>query len=188
MGAPVLDEFVQASEGRRDLKFWDKVCCHLGGGSGPSYLSGWVTVFAVFSTKGEWMAGKKEGDWPKVDSQDLPAGSVSVPVLVDDNGFEYHTQMIAGQLGFDVVGDDGKAVKPRSDWFIAMGPKENTYCSSAAGPEEKVPLLKQEPEPEDDVEADASNELQCLLFPELQHPAPTKDAEPGLQQGAVQKD
>jgi len=156
--APVLDELVQASEGYRDLAFWDKVCCHLGGGSGPTYLSGWVTVFAVFSTKGKWMAGKKEGRWPKVDTQGLPAGSVSVPVLVDDDGFEYHTQMIAGQLGFDVVGDDGKAVQPRSDWFIAM-PKTDAYSSIASGPEEKAPLLQKGPETEYDAEDDASHEL-----------------------------
>jgi hypothetical protein len=183
---PVLDEFVQASEGHRDLKFWDKVCCHVGGGSGPTYLSGWVTVFAVFSTKGEWMASERAGEWPKVDTQDLPAGSVSVPVLVDDNGFEYHTQMIAGQLGFDVVGDDGKAVQPRSDWFIAM-PKTDTFCSSAAGPGEHMPLLQQDPEVEDGVEDDASHELQCLLFPELEHPAPTEDAEPAFEQEGVKR-
>merc|ERR1712012_980101 len=131
--APVFDQLVQASEGHRDLEFWDKVCCHLGGGSGPSYLSGWITVFAVFSAKGKWLANVNgmEGEWPEIDTKDLPVGSVSVPVLVNDNGCEYHTQMLAGQFGLDVVGN-GKAVQPRSDWCIAL-PQAGAHCSSAAG-------------------------------------------------------
>lgn len=163
--APVLDQLVQAAEGRSDLAFWDKVCCHLGGGSGPSYLSGWVTVFAAFSAKGEWLAENKAGDWPKVDTNDLPVGSVSVPVLIDDNGNEYFAQMLAGQFGFDAV---GKAVQPRSDWCIAK-PAMDTFCSSAAGPDEAAPLLQQEPQ-NDQAEDGMSDELQCLLFPELHWP------------------
>merc|ERR1712150_353168 len=110
-----------------------------------------------------------EGDWPKVDTAQLPVGSLSVPVLVDDNGFEYQTQMLAGQFGFDVVGD-GKVVQPRSDWCIAMPKKTEAYCYSQGGAEETVPLLQQEEHTEDAFEDDESNDLQCLLFPELQHP------------------
>ena len=40
--APVLDEFVAAKGGKPDLAFWDRVCDRSGGGSGPTYLSGWV--------------------------------------------------------------------------------------------------------------------------------------------------
>lgn len=61
--APVLDEFVASSEGHPRLEFWDKVCSRVGGGSGPSYLSGWITVFACFTAKGEWQ-GEIRGDPP----------------------------------------------------------------------------------------------------------------------------
>jgi hypothetical protein len=140
--APVLDEFVRASEGQPDLAFWDRVCHRRRGGSGPEYLCGWVTAFAVFSSKGEWRGHRTDGGWPKIDSKDLPVASVSVPVLVDDNGVEYHTQMLAGQFGFDVL-DSGTSVQPRSDWCIAV-PKSAVFCSSAAGPQETVPLLEDE--------------------------------------------
>jgi len=57
--------------------------------------------------------------WPIIDTDDIPLASLAVPVLVNDNGVEYKTQMLAGQFAFDVVGD-GKAVQPRSDWCIAF--------------------------------------------------------------------
>ena len=50
----VLDEFVASVEGTPNLEFWDTVLSHHAGGSGPSYISGWVTVFACFDAKGTW--------------------------------------------------------------------------------------------------------------------------------------
>ena len=38
-----------------------------------------------------------------VDISDIPNGFASVPVLVDDNGKEYKTKMIAGSLGIKVT-------------------------------------------------------------------------------------
>lgn len=127
----VLDQFVRAAKGNPDIGFWDRVCSHHGGGSGPSFLSGWVTVFCVFTEKGEWQGqrgGRSQGfrvgglQWPQIDTEDLPNGVVSVPVLVDDNGVEYETQMLAGQFGFSAL-KDGTAIQPRTDWCIAYNQK-----------------------------------------------------------------
>lgn len=139
--APVLDQFVQAAQGSPDVTFWDRVCSHRGGGSGPSFLSGWVTVFSVFSHKGDWQdhasqvrgrgrgpsqtpngeseTCKEEQQWPVIDLDKLPVGAVSVPVLVDDNGVQYDTNMIAGQFAYEASGESGTAVRPRTDWCIA---------------------------------------------------------------------
>merc|ERR1719221_300217 len=111
--------------------------------------------------------------WPKIDTDKLPTGTLYVPVLVDDNGAQYDTTMIAGQIAFDVVGDDGKGVQPRSDWFMVL-PKGSTFVSSATGPQENAPLLEKEPGVDYD-DCDEACEGQCLLFPELEHPAPTDD-------------
>jgi len=129
MLAPVVDELVQSAKGRPDIRsFWDRICSHVGGGSGPTYLSGWITVFAVFTEKGEWQGSVRSvqdggitvhSDWPIIDTSDLPIGALSVPVLVDDNGTEYNTQMLAGQFGFNVV-SEGVGIQPRSDWCIAI--------------------------------------------------------------------
>lgn len=123
---PVLDEFVASAKGNPDLAFWDRICCHEGGGSGPSYVSGWITVFACFTAKGNWQGdvhvGLRSGtksNWPRIDTSYLPVGAVSVPVLVDDNGTQYDTQMLAGQFAYDIVGDGQDTVRSRNDWCIA---------------------------------------------------------------------
>lgn len=119
--APVLDQFVLAAEGKPDIRFWDRICSRHGGGSGPSYLSGWVTVFACFTHKGKWQgdAGRSGGPWPMIDFDKLPVGVVAVPVLVDDNGTQYDTQMLAGQFAYEACGEEGVALRPRTDWCIA---------------------------------------------------------------------
>jgi len=118
---PVLDQFVLAAEGKPDIQFWDCVCSRHGGGSGPSYLSGWVTVFACFTHKGTWQGSTRPsgGSWPMVDFDKLPVGAVAVPVLVDDNGVQYDTQMLAGQFAYEACGDEAVALRPRTDWCIA---------------------------------------------------------------------
>merc|ERR1712217_122330 len=139
--APVLDEFVLSAQGRPNIDFWDRVCSHHGGGSGPCYLSGWVTVFAAFTEKGVWQGSnhnaKQWGNaqtpekkpWPCIDMNYLPVGVVVVPVLVDDNGTQYDTQMFAGQFAFEATNDDKTSLQPRTDWCIAYeGQPRATPC------------------------------------------------------------
>ncbi|MCO5604021.1 hypothetical protein L7F22_058178 [Adiantum nelumboides] len=38
-------QFVQASRNDVDTAFWSKICHNTAGGSGSSYLSGWITAF-----------------------------------------------------------------------------------------------------------------------------------------------
>eukprot|EP00971_Amphidinium_carterae_P336581 6473021-Amphidinium_carterae.2 len=116
---PVLDHFVLSAIGQADVQFWDTVCNHMGGGSGPSYLSGWVTVFAVFNKEGLWQGTLgTRSMWPVIDTNDLPAGTFAVSVIVDDNGIQYNTKMIAGQVASEVV-SEYHGVRPRPDWCIA---------------------------------------------------------------------
>jgi hypothetical protein len=113
--APVLDHFVASAEGRPELEFWDTVCSHRGGGSGPSYLSGWVTVFSCFQADGTWQGETNaKVKWPFIETGAIPVGAVSVPVIVDG----LKTQMIAGQFGFEMTGNND-TVRPRTDWCIA---------------------------------------------------------------------
>jgi len=117
----VIDEFIKSVEGRHSLEFWDTVAHHSGGGSGPSYLSGWVTVFSCFKANGEWQGNRQDRyDWPTIDTSDIPVGSVSVPVKLDDNGKEYKASMTSGHMVYKVIGENYDTIQPRSDWCFAI--------------------------------------------------------------------
>lgn len=115
--------------GRAKLAFWDNCCDFIAGGSGPSFLAGWISSFAVFKATGEWQ-GRCEMeddpfsseqvtmDFPVIDAEDLPSGVCKVPVTVDDNGAEYDCFMFAGQFGYD-ADNSYTGIIPRNDWCIA---------------------------------------------------------------------
>ena len=110
------------------MEFWDTVAHHEGGGSGPSYLSGWVTVFACFKANGEWQGDgvvrqwqqEEGGVWPAIDTGNIPIGAVSVPVKLDDNGKVYAANMTSGQMVYEVIGKNSDTIQPRSDWCFAI--------------------------------------------------------------------
>jgi hypothetical protein len=55
---PVLTRFVRAfdaPDSAENLDFWQKVADYRGGGSGPRYLSGWITAFCAFGSEGQWL-------------------------------------------------------------------------------------------------------------------------------------
>ena len=55
---PVISRFVKAFDdphGTENIDFWQRVAHFDGGGSGPTYLSGWITAFCVFNAEGKWI-------------------------------------------------------------------------------------------------------------------------------------
>ncbi|KAJ3484795.1 hypothetical protein NLJ89_g11953 [Agrocybe chaxingu] len=57
---PILKRFVNAFDGNPDIDFWARVCHYDSGGSGPPYLSGWVTAFCVWDSNGKWQGPSLE--------------------------------------------------------------------------------------------------------------------------------
>ncbi|KDO23915.1 hypothetical protein SPRG_10060 [Saprolegnia parasitica CBS 223.65] len=129
MLAPVLDQFVLAAKGQPDVAFWDRICHHIGGGSGPSYLSGWLSVFCVFNEEGQWQGGTRSvtlytgevvtADFPIVESQDVPPGYVTVDVAIDDNGVRLEGLLFAGHMSFSVQ-EEATVIAPELGWAIAL--------------------------------------------------------------------
>jgi len=118
----VLNGFVSSAEGNPDLYFWDKVASTKSCPSGSPYLSGWLTVFACFKSDGEWQGEfiKYGRQWPRIDIDSIPLGTVSVPVTIRDNRAVYDSTMTAGQFCFGVTGDALDTIQPRSDWCISI--------------------------------------------------------------------
>lgn len=131
----VLEEFIHSVEGKDTLKFWDTVVCHRGGGSGPSYLSGWITVFACFEANGSWQGDVDERErrilghgvppktviFPMIDSRYIPVGTVSVPVkLVGAGPKAIEAKMTSGQVVYIIDEKNLDTIQPRSDWCFAI--------------------------------------------------------------------
>lgn len=85
--------------------FWSKIVHYMPGGSGPMFLSGWLSAFCFWTPKGQRPKGSWYGcdidglSFLSVDTSDIPSGFVSVPVKVYDNGKEIKTEMVAGLVG-----------------------------------------------------------------------------------------
>lgn len=115
---PVIKRFIQTfdaphSSSTRD--FWQKISHYTSNGSGPTWYSGWITAFCFWDGEGRshhrnWFDQhpKEKGlildgvAYHRIDSQAVPPGFVSVPVLVNGNGTEYNTKLIAGSVGYNV--------------------------------------------------------------------------------------
>lgn len=124
---PVLQKFVESRSGKPEIGWWLQICNHIGGGSGPSYLSGWITVFSVFDNKKRWRGDDTKirrfkeivSKWPIIDTDDLNVGLVSCPVVIN----ETETTFIASVC--DVEVSDG-TIKPLSCWDIFEKPPDLT--------------------------------------------------------------
>jgi len=126
---PIFDQLIQASQGQPDLDFWNKVVQNISGGSGPSYISGWLSAFCCFNEDGKWMGdelsvkfyyGKEvKSDYPIIDTNDIPSGIVSVPItIVDIDRKEYQSRMIAGSCLANLFTD--RTYEPRLDFMLAL--------------------------------------------------------------------
>jgi hypothetical protein len=135
----VLANFTKSKRGDPDCTWWNRVCSTTSGGSGPSYLSGWITVFSVFNDRGKWIGGaksvslytgyvcKSDEGWPVIDSNDVPSGCVSMDVTVDENGTEYKCTLTAGHGGYVAV--DDFTIKPQTEvkLFIKNDKKKESF-------------------------------------------------------------
>ncbi|CAM6084376.1 unnamed protein product [Calypogeia fissa] len=146
---PVLAGFVHSfeepdSQGTKD--FWQKIAHYSGGGSGPTYLSGWITAFCFFDTKGKPLysdksVGKRRNwdgnelgtlnmdgmEYHRVETGDIPAAYAEVEVKLNDNGVEFQTIMVAGLVGMKITSSGVKSkdhegkddtVKPVAGWWL----------------------------------------------------------------------
>ncbi|KAI9237867.1 MAG: hypothetical protein BYD32DRAFT_415341 [Podila humilis] len=135
----VLTGFVETfnnpdSEETKD--FWRKIA-HLRGGSGPSYISGWITAFCFFSSEGVSLYRKNGGltlgdtAFHRVETGDIPAGYADVPVLLDDNGIETKAVMVAGLVGIRVTGNHD-TVQPQPAWWISEDASEKDSSTTTS--------------------------------------------------------
>jgi hypothetical protein len=126
---PVLKHFISAFNGADLSAFLNRICHYEGGGSGPSYLSGWISLFCAFSDKGKWQLSPLDESvqdehlgkikWStRIDTNDIPAGYGEVPVKVDNNGEIFKATMIAGSAGYKALGKTKDTLAPQNAWWM----------------------------------------------------------------------
>ena len=120
-----------------NLDFLDCIAHHSGGGSGPSYLSGWITVYSFFDEEGKGVAASNH--WPVIDTDTLNHNVASYPVKIEDNGVTYKSRLFVGQMGYEAVtvsdesvtnvtslgivkqgGGPLMSLTPRNDWALVV--------------------------------------------------------------------
>lgn len=116
----VLDHFISAFEGNVDKDWWNRIAHQTGGGSGPRYLEGWILAFTPWSTKGNFVLKDPDtnnNSYGRVNTNDVPASSVEVPVSIDDNGRKYKTLFNAGMM-HSFYNKETNEMSPALDWAM----------------------------------------------------------------------
>lgn len=134
---PALNEAV--------VNFWSKIADWRSNGSGPDYLSGWITAFCMWDSDGQSLRGMPsrqdfaltlEGiTYHQVDIGEVPCGFTSVPVWVDDNGRMYYTEMVAGSMGIQ-ASSSGRLTDGGGSHGIIRGDMVNSKYVPSRGTEE----------------------------------------------------
>lgn len=128
----VLTGFVETfnnPDSKETKDFWMRISQREFGGSGPSYISGWITAFCFFSSEGVSLYKNKGGvklgetTFHRVETGDIPTGYADVPVLLDDNGIKTKAVMVAGLVGIRVTGNHD-TVQPQPAWWISKDASE----------------------------------------------------------------
>ena len=148
---PILTRFVRAFDGEPDIDFWSRVCHYYPQGSGPTYLSGWITAFCVWSSNGKWrgppisqpptmLNGKTVPElvldnvsYPVIEKGQVPVGFCEVDVKLDDNGQIFQCMMVSGHLAYSVESEKKDRIRPLPSWFMFIKGEEE---------EESRPILE----------------------------------------------
>ena len=169
---PILTRFVGAftnaeNKTPQDLDFWGRICHSHSNGSGPTYLSGWITAFCVWDTEGNWVGPTPETaersmtwlgkTWPPlqldgifysiINLNNVPVAFCDVDVKLIDNGVEFDCMMVSGHVASSVEGKRKDIVRPLPAWFMFIkgdSPKVGSLVPRPLTPGEVV-LVREPP-------------------------------------------
>ena len=150
---PIMSRFVDAfsafptpdavsASGQEIREFFQRICHYRSGGSGPAYISGWLTYFCAFNEDGKWQLPTSKADpsdwymmgtddpsvsgpgipgekWvPRIKMADIPPGYGEVEVTLDDNGNESDCVMVSGSVAYEVSGEKTDTLSPKTGWWM----------------------------------------------------------------------
>jgi Domain of unknown function (DUF4419) len=138
---PVIRKFIQSFDeptSSETIDFWKHIVSYLSDGSGSNYYSGWITAFCFWGKDGQLLHATRPDyrfnddenyrldgvRYPRVDTQDVPPGWISVPVKVVELKQVYSTMMVAGSVGIQcerseqAPDGDLNSVSPKIGWWM----------------------------------------------------------------------
>lgn len=110
------------------LNVFFQVLSHRRGGSGPNYITGWLSSFTCFDKDGRFIGNYliEGAEFPLIDDNRICHNVASCPVKIDDLGVEYDGTLFVGQVAFEAEHAGGEAyptIRPRNDWCLAVAVK-----------------------------------------------------------------
>ena len=117
---PIMDEFVNASNGTPNVSFWKNIYKESGGSGGP-YISGWITdLFPYlkdyrtrdYTQRNEFNNSRGHGG---LTSSAFPTGMAKVPFIWNYFTEKFNMELIAGFTGNSYIDE---AIVPQIGWAI----------------------------------------------------------------------
>lgn len=141
---PIISRFIVSfylPNSEETKKFWLRACHAVGqDGSGDiETVSGWLTAFCFWDKYGKRISEFVDNryckttyderspltldkiQYPIIHRNDIPMGTLSVPVCVEDlqAGLKYQTTMVAGLVGMSIGTSGGcESLQPRCGWWM----------------------------------------------------------------------
>lgn len=118
---PVLDEFVNASEGNWNRKFWQDIYKRQSMGSGNPLVSGWANALFLYLQGGKgWvknpLAEKADARYSPTDDE-YPSGLSQVPFTWTYYGAEYPYEFLGGFVGLS-QDPNTLSLRPALGWAV----------------------------------------------------------------------
>lgn len=114
---PIVQEFVNASQGNANTSFWKNIYKKSGGSGGP-FISGWITQLFPYLNDGQATFTRRNEFTDKgygYTTDAFPVGMAKVPFKWEYYTQEFKMELAAGFTGFQL--EEG-AVKPQIGWFV----------------------------------------------------------------------
>jgi hypothetical protein len=122
---PIIEQFIESYQGTVDKEFWNQICHHIPGGSGPSYISGWINLFVPFK-EGQWgicsqgpyfIRDNTKYPYGYLETGAVPTGCLEVPITIDDNGREFEAILYAGAI-VNSYQKETNQIRPSYDFVV----------------------------------------------------------------------
>lgn len=130
---PILAQFVEASEGRVNLEFWNSFYKQRRESGGP-YINGWILKLFPYLRGSDNLPSRRNPmlttnppEHSFICSDDFPRGMSSVPFVWNYFDTEYDMMFLAGFLGIS-QDEDSKTLEPEIGWVVYELPKESFWA------------------------------------------------------------